>query len=77
MANILKSKNLVELNERLNEFATYHQNKGGQMAHGEIRKFISDNKGDRDGSQGVESYNQGYDAAIKEVLGLLHKKFVP
>lgn len=78
MGNLFKNKNLVELNEKLNEFATYHQNKGGQMAHQLIKTELSDKaKENRDGSPEGLLRDSGYDMAIKLVLALLHKRFVP
>jgi hypothetical protein len=40
--DLLNAKNLVELHEKLNEFATYHKNKGGQEAHKLIKNELVD-----------------------------------
>lgn len=73
---ILTSENLIEIHENLNEFAKHHQNLGGQKAH---KLIVSKFKGDqiRDGSKEMERWCEGYDAAIKQVLSLLHEQFVP
>ena len=39
MENLLNTENLIELHDKLNEFATYHENKGGQKAHQLIKKI--------------------------------------
>ena len=77
--DFLNTESLIELHEKLNEFATYHQNKGGQMAHQLIKKELIDNVKHltRDGSEEGILGNKGYDKALKEVLSLLHKRFVP
>ena len=77
--DLLNTENLVELHERLNEFATYHKNKGGQEAHKLIKNELVDKvkSQPRDGSKEGLLRDEGYDRAIKQVLELLHKTFVP
>ena len=79
MENLLNTENLVELHEKLNEFATYHQNKGGQMAHQLIKTELIDKvkMQPRDGSPEGLLRDSGYDMAVKQVLTLLHQNFVP
>ena len=79
MSNLLNSENLIELHEKLSEFANYHQNKGGQKAHRLIKyELIDKNKeSPRDGSREGLLINEGYELALKQVLALLHKTFVP
>lgn len=79
MQDLLNTENLVELHEKLNEFATYHQNKGGQKAHQLIKYELIDKRKDspRDGSKEGLLRDEGYDTALKHVLSLLHKRFVP
>ena len=77
MKDILKSENLIELHEKLNEFAKYHFNKGGQKAHGIINEFWNIKKTHPRVEQlGSDSYYEGYDEAFKHVLEILHNKFV-
>jgi hypothetical protein len=77
--DLLNTENLVELHEKLNEFATYHKNKGGQEAHKLIKNELVDKvkSQPRDGSKEGLLIDKGYDRAIKQVLELLHKTFVP
>lgn len=79
MDNLLKTDNLVELHEKLNEFAKYHQNKGGQEAHQLIKYELIDKHKDniRDGSKEGLLRDEGYDLALKQVLSILHNRFVP
>lgn len=79
MENLLESQNLIELHEKLDEFAKYHQNLGGQMAHKLIKSELIDKvKGmPRDGSEQGLLRDEGYDRALKNCLSLLHKNFVP
>ncbi len=80
--DLLNTENLIELHEKLNEFATYHRNKTGH----EVRKLIKDELVDkvksqpRDGSkEGISSFafatDEGYDRAINDVLALLHETY--
>lgn len=67
---------LVGLQEKLNDFAKHHHNKGGQAAHRLIRAKMKEEKSvPRDGKR--LEYYKGFDDAIKLVLGLLHENFVP
>ena len=79
MKDLLKVENLIELHEKLDEFATYHKNKGGQEAHQLIKTEFFDKVKllPRDGSKEGLLRDSGYDCAIKRVLQLLHKTFVP
>jgi hypothetical protein len=79
MQDLLNTENLVELHEKLNEFAKYHHNKGGQEARQTINKVLIDNLKDnpRDGSPECKLRDEGYDKALKDVLSLLHRVFVP
>ena len=76
---ILTSENLIEIHENLNEFAKHHYNKGGQEAHKTIKQVLMDNVKDnpRDGSPDGRLREQGYDKAMRDVLSLLHRVFVP
>lgn len=74
---ILTSENLIEIHENLNDFAKHHQNLGGQKAHKLIKSEIIDKDTPRDGSENMVEYYRGYDYAMKQVLSLLHKTFVP
>ena len=76
---ILTSENLIEIHENLNEFAKHHRNKGGQEAHKTIKQVLMDNVKDnpRDGSPDGRLREQGYDKAMRDVLSLLHRVFVP
>jgi len=74
----LKTENLVELHEQLDEFAKHHQNKGGQEAHKLVKSLWDANRKEiRDGSSEGVQHDKGFDAAFKYVLGELHKRFVP
>ena len=79
MKDLLNTENLVELHEKLNEFAKHHQNKGGQEAHQLIKYELIDKHKNRprDGSKEGLLRDQGYDLALKDVLSLLYKRFVP
>ena len=76
---ILTSENLIEIHENLSEFAKYHHKKGGQEAHKTIKTVLIDNLKDnpRDGSTEGRLRDEGYDKALKDVLSLLHRVFVP
>ena len=77
--DLLNTENLVELYGKLNEFATYYKNKGGQEAHKLIKNELVDKvkSQPRDGSKEGLLIAQGFDRAIKAVLQLLHKTYVP
>ncbi len=77
--DLLNTENLVELHDKLNEFATYHKNKGGQEAHKLIKNELVDKvkSQPRDGSKEGLLIDEGFDRAIKAVLQLLHKTYVP
>lgn len=77
--DLLNTENLVELHDKLNEFATYHKNKGGQEAHKLIKNELVDKIKSQpsDGSKEGLLIDQGFDRAIKAVLQLLYKKYVP
>lgn len=79
MENLLNAKNLIELYEKLNEFAKYHHNKGGQEAYQTIKKVLLDNLKDnpRDGSPEGKLRDEGYDKALKDVLSLLYRVYAP
>ena len=79
MDNLLNTENLVELHEKLNEFAKHHENKGGQKAHQLIKSELIDKvkSQPRDGSKEGLLKDEGYDLALKNVLSLLHRTFVP
>lgn len=72
-------KKLVDLHQALTEFAEYYKNKGGQQAHRLIKNELIDKvkSQPRDGSKEGMLINEGYDKAVKQVLDLLHKVFVP
>lgn len=75
---ILTSENLIEIHENLNEFAKHHENLGGQKAHKLIKATWDENKiQPRNGSEEMEHWYKGYEAAMKQVLSLLHSVFVP
>lgn len=77
--DFLDVKNAIELYDEMAKFANHHMNLGGQEAHKLIkRKLIDEVKSlPRDGSEDMEKYYEGYDRALKDVFGLLHKRFVP
>jgi len=76
MKNIFESENLIELHQQLNEFALHQQNKGGQEAHRIIKnEWDKSNATPRDGDR--MDFHQGYDYAMKSILEILHKRFVP
>ena len=79
MEDLLNTENLVELHEKLNEFAKYHHHKGGQEAHKLIKNELVDKvkSQPRDGSKEGLLRDEGYDKALKDVLSLLHRVFVP
>ena len=79
MKDLLNTENLVELHEKLNEFAKYHHNKGCQEAHQLIKYELIDKhkNSTRDGSKEGLLRDEGYDKALKDVLSLLHRVFVP
>ena len=73
----LTSENLIEINDNLNEFAKHHQNIGGQKAHKLIKSELIDKDKIRDDSENMKCWYEGYDEAMKKVLSLLYKTFVP
>ena len=73
--DLLNTENLVELHEKLNEFATYHKNKGGHEAHELIKNELVSLPQPRDGSKEGRLRDEGYDIAIKQVLTLLHETY--
>ncbi len=73
--DLLNTENLVELHEKLNEFATYHKNKGGHEAHELIKNKLFSLPQPRDGSKEGQLRDEGYDRAIEQVLTLLHKTY--
>lgn len=78
MNDIFKTENLIELHENLNEFALHHQNLGGQKAHKIIKEmWDKERESLRDGSELGKARDEGYDKAIRVVLSILHKAFVP
>jgi hypothetical protein len=78
MQDLLNVENLVELHEKLNEFATHHQNKGGQKAHQLIKAMWDDSKSTpRSGKKNDLIHDEGFDLAFKAILDMLHIKFVP
>ena len=78
MQYLLNVENLVELHEKLNEFATHHENKGGQKAHKLIKAMWDESKAHpRDGSPDGLKHDKGFDLAFKAILGALHERFVP
>ena len=74
---ILTSENLIEIHDNLNEFAKHHQNIGGQKAYKLIKSELIDKDKIRDGSENMKRWYEGYDAAMKQALTLLHQTFVP
>ena len=74
---ILTSENLIEIHENLNDFAKHHQILGGQKAIKLIKSELIDKDKIRDGSADMKRWYEGYDAAMKQVLSLLHQTFVP
>jgi len=68
--------NLVDLHNNLNDFASYHQDKGGQKAHQLIRQEICEKRKDMPMAAEDEKYHDGYNAAIRDVLKLIHSNFV-
>ena len=75
---ILNTENLVELYEELNDFARHHQNKGGQEAHKLVKALWDEIRAHpRDGSPDGLKRNDGFDAACRNILNELHKRFVP
>lgn len=78
MNDTLESENLIELHEKLNDFAKHHHNKGGQAAHVLIKQFWDESRANpTDGSERGIAINEGYDMAFSQILSLLHKTFVP
>ena len=75
---ILNTENLSELYEQLDEFAKYHQNKGGHEAHKIVKAIWDKSKeGTRDGSPDGLNRDEGFDNAFKFILSKLHDRFVP
>lgn len=77
MGKIFKSKSMIELQEELNEFASHHQNKGGQEAHRVIVHHRDLIQKDEEYQNTTDPYKAGYQHAITDVLSILYKKFVP
>lgn len=78
MQDLLNAENLIELHEKLNEFATYHENKGGQKAHQLIKAMWDESKyNPRSGADRDLIRDEGFDLAFKVILEALHKRFVP
>lgn len=78
MQDLLSTENLVELHKKLDEFAKYHQNKGGQEAHKFIKAMWDENRASpRNGEKEAILRDEGYDLAMKNILDELHKKFIP
>ena len=69
MKELLNAENLIEFHNALDQFANYHQNKGGQEAHRLIKRFWDETP--------LNIRDTSYDYAMKTVLQLLHTKFVP
>jgi len=85
MENLLKSENLIELHKNLEEFASYHHDKGGQRAHKlvqEHRLAYNEERShytsadDKESEIAFKSHLKGYNDALLTILGLLHKTFV-
>ena len=79
MENYFDGEDLIFLHEKLDSFATHHQNKGGQIAHRLIKSELIDNVKSmpRDGSSEALIRQDGYDLALMQVLSLLRDRFVP
>ena len=78
MQDLLNVENLVELHEKLNEFATHHENKGGQKAHQLIKAMWDESKyNPRSSAERDLIHDEGFDLAFKAILEMLHTKFVP
>ncbi len=76
MQDLLNTENLIKLHEKLNKFAKYHQNKGGQEAHELIKAMWNESKElPRNGTPDGLLRDEGYDYAIKCILKMLHVKF--
>lgn len=76
MKDLLNVENLVELHEKLNEFANHYRNKGGQAAHNFVKTKWSEIKAHpRDGSPDGLKRDEGFDQAFKFILEELHKRF--
>lgn len=73
----MTSENLIEIYDNLNEFAKHHQNIGVQKARKLIESELIDKDRIGDGSENMKRWYEGYDVAMKEVLSLLHRRFVP
>jgi len=75
--DLLNTENLIELHEKLNEFATYCKNKTGHEAHKLIKNELVDKVKSypRDGSKEGLLRDEGYDRAISQVLTLLHETY--
>lgn len=77
MDNLLNVENLVELHEKLNDFATYHENKGGQKAHKLIKEMWDESKyNPRSGAERDVIHDEGFDLAFRAILEALHTRFV-
>jgi hypothetical protein len=77
MDSILKTDDLIELHEQLQEFALYHQNKGGQAAHVLIKNMAEEkNSQIADGSPAGIARSEGFNEAISSALALLRKNFI-
>jgi hypothetical protein len=78
MKELFESENLIELHDKLNEFAVYHQNKGGQKAHKLIKSKLDElNSTEYEHTNESILIDRGYKMAYKEILELLHLNFVP
>jgi hypothetical protein len=74
---ILTSESLIDIHQSLNAFAKHHQNMGGQEAHRLIKSEFMDGNNNRCVPKDMIRWYEGYDAAIKEVLSVLYRRFVP
>ena len=78
MENIL-DLNLIELHQKLAEFAKHHQNMGAQEVHRLVQKVLVDEVAGKPRSGSPESIarDAGYDKAIADVLSLIRVNFIP
>lgn len=71
---IENTENLIELHEKLNDFAIHHQNKGMQKAHDIIQaEFKSITNQIRSGREEDIIRDKGYDQAFCDVMELIKK----
>ena len=76
--DLLNTESIIELHEKLNEFAIHHENKGGQKAHQLVKSIWDESKlNTRDGSKEGIIHDKGFDLAFETVLDALYKRFVP